>query len=450
MNELFGYSFETEKNKMIKLLQTYSLNIKNNTFKDFQKDIKKKHIRRLFNQPISYNFKELIYYSCNLDLYNDICDNTKKDEKNLTAKRGIIEEIFKQKIFEKYEEFVILIPLVYFICHPEEKENIDFFLNMIESKSLTIDKVKQNYSVIFDNKTKKLLLINGEEAFNEPKELCLENLNNSKYKKYEKYNFEYLIKNPPLKLNINKINKHLEVTLKSNVFKELYIYLTGNDNYQTIFSDEMINDFINKIIYLPVNFCKTASFHDCFSLTTFIFTMKKEISSNFVKYNDNISFILENGVIVAIIFHEFGHSINAVISFIENRLKLNETPRKKYLKIMEGGYYLELLLFGRVIKNLTLGEALYILNTKNYQKSLDDFRNGFMKLSYKDMIIEGQFSNLNFGDEKTIEKLKDIISIKTKKEGDTNDALKNINISIPLRNDIIGRYISEEDLEPFL
>ena len=178
--------------------------------------------------------------------------------------------------------------------------------------------------------------------------------------------------------------------------------------------------------------------------------MKKEISSNFVKYNDNISFILENGVIVAIIFHEFGHSINAVISFIENRLKLNETPRKKYLKIMEGGYYLELLLFGRVIKNLTLGEALYILNTKNYQKSLDDFRNGFMKLSYKDMIIEGQFSNLNFGDEKTIEKLKDIISIKTKKDGDTNDALKNINISIPLRNDIIGRYISEEDLEPFL
>ena len=262
LNELFGYSFETEKNKMIKLLQTYSLNIKNNTFKDFQKDIKKKHIRRLFNQPISYNFKELIYYSCNLDLYNDICDNTKKDEKNLTAKRGIIEEIFKRKIFEKYEEFVILIPLVYFICHPEEKENIDFFLNMIESKSLTIDKVKQNYSVIFHNKTKKLLLINGEEAFNEPKELCLENLNNSKYKKYEKYNFEYLIKNPPLKLNINKINKHLEVTLKSNVFKELYIYLTGNDNYQTIFSDEMINDFINKIIYLPVNFCKTASFHD--------------------------------------------------------------------------------------------------------------------------------------------------------------------------------------------
>ena len=41
LNELFGYSFETEKNKMIKLLQTYSLNIKNNTFKDFQKNIKK-------------------------------------------------------------------------------------------------------------------------------------------------------------------------------------------------------------------------------------------------------------------------------------------------------------------------------------------------------------------------------------------------------------------------
>ena len=294
------------------------------------------------------------------------------------------------------------------------------------------------------------MLIKGKEVFEEPNELCLENINNNKYKQSEKYNYEYLIKNPPLELNINKIKNHLEVTLKSNVFKELYKYLYGYDNYQTIFDDEIISEFINKIIFLPVNFSGTSSFHDCFSLSTFIFTMKKEISSNFVKYDDTISFVLENGVIVAILFHEYGHAINAVISFMENRLKLNETPRKKYLKLKEGGYYLEIALFGRIIENLTFGEALYILNVENYKKSLDEFRNGFMELSYNDTIIEGQFSDLNFGDEKTIERLKDIILIKTKKERDTSDAIKNINISIPLRNDIIGRYINEEDLKQFL
>ena len=103
-----------------------------------------------------------------------------------------------------------------------------------------------------------------------------------------------------------------------------------------------------------------------------------------------------------------------------------------------------------MIQNLTLGEALYILNAKNYQKSFEEFKNGFIKLSYKDMVIEGQFSNLNFLDKKTVEKLNDIISINIKKYGDMKDALKKIKISIPLRNDIIGREIKEEDLEPFI
>ena len=86
--------------------------------------------------------------------------------------------------------------------------------------------------------------------------------------------------------------------------------------------------------------------------------MKKEINSNFVKYNKKISFTLENGIIVAIIFLEFGHEINAVIGYIKNNLE----SRKTYLKSKEGGYNLELTLFGRVIKNLSYRESLYILS----------------------------------------------------------------------------------------
>ena len=42
--------------------------------------------------------------------------------------------------------------------------------------------------------------------------------------------------------------------------------------------------------------------------------MKKDISNCF-KYNNDkiISLTLENGIIVTIIYHEFGHAINTVI-----------------------------------------------------------------------------------------------------------------------------------------
>ena len=178
--------------------------------------------------------------------------------------------------------------------------------------------------------------------------------------------------------------------------------------------------------------------------------MKKEINTNFVNYDNIISITLENGVVVAIIYHEFGHAINAIISFTENALRLNETPRKKYLKFKEGGYYLEIALFGRVIKELSYGEVLYILNEDNYKKSLDDFRNGFMKLSNTDLRVKGQFKGLNLDNDSKLSGLKNSIFIKAKKGNNENDAYNNVKIYIPLRNDVIGRTITEDDLDAFL
>ena len=105
----------------------------------------------------------------------------------------------------------------------------------------------------------------------------------------------------------------------------------------------------------------------CLSLVTIISTMKKEKNSTYVKNDDDISIILENDVIVAIIYHEYGHAI----------------------KLKEGGYYLEMAPFGKVIKNLSLSDALYILNENNNTKSLKEFREGFTKLLYQDLLIDG-------------------------------------------------------------
>ena len=108
---------------------------------------------------------------------------------------------------------------------------------------------------------------------------------------------------------------------------------------------------------------------------------------------------------VALIYHEYRHAINVVISFMENKLNSINSPRKKFLKFKEGGYYIEMALFGRVIQNLSYGEVLYILNKDNYSKSLNDFRNGFMELSQKDLDIKGPFNDLNLEGEININEI---------------------------------------------
>ena len=452
LHELFGYTFESEKTKLIHLLEDYSKSIKNNTFQDYKKKLKDKYKRRYFNQPISFECQELIYYDCNKILYGDIFKDKNKDEEKLKAKLYIMEEIKRRKILENFKDPEVIIPIISFICLPEQKENVDFFLNMIESKTLTNEELKEK-SIIYQNDYNNINKFFDNESLIQLKELCFENLNNNNYKSCEKYNFKYLIKNPPLKLYFDKIKNLLSVVFKSKVFKEAYLFLTGNNNYEAIFSEEMISEYINSIKFLPINFSDKVAFLDRLSLMTIIPTMKKEINSNFVKYKNEISLILENGVIVAIIFNEFGHAINTVISFLENKLKLTETPRKKYLKFKEGAYYMEIALFGRVIKTLSYGEALYILNEDNYKKSLNDFRKGFMELPVN-MVIKGPFSDFNLNNINDIDEIKTTISIKAKRDDvddndDEKDVLNHIKISIPLRNDLIDRDIKEEDLEPY-
>lgn len=182
-----------------------------------------------------------------LDIFY-ICDNEKKDENSLQNKLFIINEIFKRKILDNYECGNILIPLIYFICHSEKEENCLFFLNMKESKTLTDEERNQKennfrYEISStNNEAKKSLVINNKYFPNPNNELCFENLKTEKYHKCEKYNYEYLIKNPLMKLDIEKIKKHLLITLKSRVFKEAYEYLTRNKNYETVFSDGMITE----------------------------------------------------------------------------------------------------------------------------------------------------------------------------------------------------------------
>ena len=106
----------------------------------------------------------------------------------------------------------------------------------------------------------KLINVEGEkfaifknDLFPNPNELCFENID-SNHQISEKYNYNYMIKNPPLNLNINKIKKFISKTLSSNVFKEIFQILIGNEDYNKIFDEKMISEFSNKIKFCLLNF----------------------------------------------------------------------------------------------------------------------------------------------------------------------------------------------------
>ena len=73
-----------------------------------------------------------------------------------------------------------------------------------------------------------------------------------------------------------------------------------------------------------------------------------------------------------------------------------------------------------------------------------------MELSSKDLYLKGQFDYLNLKNESELNNLMHSISIKAKNSNnEKSNILKDLKISIPWKNDVIGRHIKQEDLEPF-
>ena len=100
----------------------------------------------------------------------------------------------------------------------------------------------------------------------------------------------------------------------------------------------------------------------------------------------------------------------------------------------EGGNNMERILFGRILNDLTLKQSLYILNEKNYEKSLNEFRKEFFELkeeNYKCNGIFKEYMSMKFN----IKELSDymVINFKSNKY-----KIHSSYISIKLKNDVLG------------
>ena len=375
---------------------------------DFFENVEKtlKNIQ-LFNQPISFNNKELYWHRNLFIVYTSlkkIKDIKSEKEKIDTLKlmQNAINNVFQRKLFQKeyiLNDKILLTILVSLIALPLKEEYCDYNLNLIESKDP--DK-KQDKSL-------NLNVSNDYEKIEETlsSEICLKNfVLDFKHKiiseKNELQNYDELEKFFKGIIDIENVNKILAKIFCSNVMKEAfdelypeYFIFPFNDESEAL---EFIKENFH---YIPYKSYKTGAISEKLTLESYFFLQIRKILFNRKDYTDNdiklIEAVFYNGSTIKTNCHEMNHLFYDLLFLQSNGINEVETPRKYNIEISESGKNLERLLFKRVLYRMTLPECIYILNEENYNKSLKDFRDDFNEInSYPLKIVEnGIFSKFN-------------------------------------------------------
>ena len=165
--------------------------------------------------------------------------------------------------------------------------------------------------------------------------------------------------------------------------------------------------------------------------------MKRKIKI-FNKMNKIILFdALYPSAYIKVFLDELNHDFYNYYYFQSNGTIPFSTPRKKNIKRRDSGKYFELLLFEQKLKKINLVQALYLLNENNYNKTLYEFSQGFLKPSTQDLNIVGEFSNLNEEIQKfknDNENLEDIFIRTDEDEFNLDD----YQIDVDIEDDILG------------
>ena len=398
---------------------------------DLKKLVKraKKILKKLpdFNQPIELDNqnKELKWFKIKVNIaetFGSLKLNIDEQEKLGRLKNGV-RTIIGKKLLKKVK-----------IINDKDKLDCALILVINPCKSLRDSEFVSNS--LLSKTLNKEDLSKYQNDFKSPKNLCVKNLD-KRYEDYnleEKYNFKYLIDN--YVSNQKEIRKFLKNILVKKVFIEAYKILFGNDDEYKLLNKRYLNELIdNRLKFAPIRPYGAAALSDKMSLNTFIVAINRTIIGN--EISKKMKLILETGCYVSIEEHEIFHLLGSLPHY-ENNCSLSiKTPRKKnYKGEAEDGLYLEYLLFNRELKDINLGEILYILNEENYEKSLNDFRIGFQKLDKKDLKIKGIFSEYNNFINLKIIKVSTLKNTIINKISDNN--LLSIRIRYELKNDVIG------------
>ena len=201
----------------------------------------------------------------------------------------------------------------------------------------------------------------------------------------------------------NTWRKLIYKILKSNTYVEIKKSLYKNNQINYFEDEDIIKNIIDNIRY--VNY-KTIYLGITNNNTLRIYEYgiydKKKI-------NKSISMLIYYGGHIIVNIHEIGGHINVKLqNFYPTNSKNKDSPKilqkEKYLytkgainKKHESGESVEIKFFGKVVQDLTIREAIYVLTIDNYEKSLEEFRTGFSecnKISIDKLLDNKNLSNL--------------------------------------------------------
>ncbi len=412
IKSFYGEDKKTEKENFINLLNKIS---NSDDLIKLKSEIKKEYNHQFyFNQPISFDNKELYYFK-NIQLLIDLILKLKAN--SFQTRKKIIKLIIDSNYLkndeitnnEKKMEYLIIILL--------KDENYYQNYNLERLKSNYTEEeieefLKKNPSFKYDKDTNSI--IKSEMPYS-LKKYCLNLLNSytfiSNTLKFDAFLTENIFVD-----YIKKIKEFIIKISGSNVFKEILKEIYKKDC--NFISQEEINYYINnKIHFYPLIDTNSLGLTDKLSLNTYIFSEIKAIRTNCSIDHGNL---LHIALVIVSSFHEINHSIRIILFFKKNGNFEIRTPNLNISgnEINEGGNQLEFLLFGKVIDSLNIIESLFILNENNYKQSLKEFRNNFKRI--KEEVLEGKkdcfeikgiFEKLNIDDKEMINQIiKDVKS----------------------------------------
>ena len=204
-----------------------------------------------------------------------------------------------------------------------------------------------------------------------------------KYIKLEYYNSNNIIQK--MMGFVQKFNKRIS---NSKTIKDVLNGLYPQLKTYNIFNDDFCNDLFDNAIkncyFFPFIGKKSAmTLKDSGTICFFIHN-KTDIKEEdlFTKNNIKLYLIGNLGVFIYIELHEIlGHHLRKILSNITNYEFIS--PRGPKSNNNESGECIEYLLFGNRISSFTIYQLLYILDVKNYDKDIENFRNDFININSK-------------------------------------------------------------------
>ena len=288
---------------------------------------------------------------------------------------------------ENIDDFI---DFIYYIINFNYKESesklnevINYFENYFSEHNYENRKWKDsdNNNFEINNGTLYQIYWNKEKAqINECKNYCLKLIEKNGLTKFQYSNQKYLWFLKFRKNNVFEKNKKIFLNFFQKIFHKkeirnlmIEIFPILNENY--FINEEFINVFFDKI--------RAYNFKPKFISSETISPMLDV----FIKSYFDCSHSIENEICamasyILTILLEFANYLKKYIY-----KKIGDSKYKKSIDLCnfdDIGEHLETLLFGKVVDNINVLQALYILNENNYNKEYSIFKDGFVELENTD------------------------------------------------------------------